>query len=152
MFALQLGGSEPASILPSGRSAAAHDRSCGATAGRGQAVESERRRVAALTDASGERVEKWSLWKLSGRLFMLAAGILIAGLIKTAVGAPCNGPGAWISMAGLVPAALACVGLSIVAIKERSAGNLIVLLGGVAGTGIAAFVAFCWTILLCRAV
>ena len=97
-------------------------------------------------------MEKWSLGKLSGRLFMLAAAVLIGGLIKTTVSAPCNAPGAWISVAGLIPAVLACVTLSIIAFKERSAGNLIVFLAGVAATVIVAFVAFCWTILLCRGV
>jgi hypothetical protein len=83
---------------------------------------------------------------------MLAAAVLVGGLIKTTVSAPCNVPGAWISIAGLVPAALACVALLIIAIKERSAGNVLVFLTGVAGTGMVALVSFWWTILLCRAV
>ena len=94
----------------------------------------------------------WSIGKLSGRLFMLAAAVLVGGLIKTTVSAPCNGPGAWISAAGLVPAALACVALLIKAISERSADNLIVFVAGVVGTSGVAFIAFWWTILLCRAV
>ena len=97
-------------------------------------------------------MEKWSLGKLSGRLFMLATAVLIGGLIKTTVSAPCNGPGAWISIASLAPAALACLALLIIAFKDRSAGNFVVFLAGVAGTGIGAVVAFWWTILLCRAV
>ncbi len=97
-------------------------------------------------------MEKWPLGKLSGRLFMLAVAVVIGGLVKTTVSAPCDGPGTWISIASLVPATLACLVLLIVAIKERSAGNFIVFLTAIAGTGIVAFFAFWWTIMFCRAV
>ena len=94
----------------------------------------------------------WSLGKLSGRLFVSGFAILVVGILKTTISAPCNDTGAWVSIAALLPAALGCVALLIVALKERSAGNWMVCLAGVAGTGFAAMVAFWWTIMLCRAV
>lgn len=97
-------------------------------------------------------MQRWSLSKLSGRLFAGAFAVLMVGMLKSMISLPCNEPGAWISVAGLALAALACAGLLIVAIKERSAGNLIVFLAGVAGTGMATLVAFGWTMLLCRGV
>lgn len=75
------------------------------------------------------------LVQLSGRLFMSAFAILVVGILETTVSAPCSDIGAWVSMAALLPAARGCVALLIVAIKERSAGNWMVWLAGVAGTG-----------------
>ena len=92
----------------------------------------------------------WSLGKLSGRLFTVAFVLLAGGLAKTTISAPSNQPGAWVSIAALAPATFACVLLLILAIKERSAGNLFVFLAGVAGTGMAGLIAFWWTLLLCR--
>ncbi len=100
----------------------------------------------------GKQVAGWSLGKLSGRLFVSAFAILVVGILKTTISAPCNDTGAWVSIAALLPAALGCVALLIVTLKERSAGNWMVWLAGVAGTGFAAMVAFWWTIMLCRAV
>lgn len=94
----------------------------------------------------------WSLGKLSGSLFAVAFVVLAGGLAKTTVSAPCNAPGAWVSVAALASATLACAILLIIAIKERSAGNFLVFLAGVAGTGMCGLISFWWTLLLCRGI
>jgi hypothetical protein len=97
-------------------------------------------------------MQNWPLERLSRWLFGTALGALVVGLMTTTIGASCNTPGAWISVASLAPASLACITLLIVAVKERSAESVVVFVLGVAGTGLAIFVAFWWTMLLCRAV
>ncbi len=97
-------------------------------------------------------MQSWSLGRLSGRLFAIAFAVSACGMLESTISAPCNELGAWTSAAGLVPAVVACMALLIAAIKEKSAANLIVFLVAIAGTGMAACVAFGWTILLCRGV
>ena len=88
----------------------------------------------------------------AGRLFALTVLVLVVGLAKSAVSAPCDGVGAWISVGSLAPAAIACAVLLFEAVKQRTAGAAIIFIAGLLATGMAFVLAFGWTQLLCRGV
>jgi len=90
--------------------------------------------------------------KLTVTLVVMAILIFVAGMVKTTVSAPCNGPGAWITMAGLGLGAIACVSLLVQALTHRSAKVWGFFAAAIVSTGIAVFVAHVWTLLLCRGI
>jgi hypothetical protein len=96
-----------------------------------------------------ERIDL-DLGRLARWLFAAAFGLIVVGLLKTTIHAPCDVVGPWISIASAVPAGLACLALLIIAIAERSAESVVAFILGIAGTGMTVFVALSWTAILCR--
>ena len=93
-----------------------------------------------------------SLGKVSAALFFVAFVVFVAGMVKTTVSAPCSDVGALITLVGLGIAAVACTSLLVRTFMHRSGKAWALLAAGVVATGFAIFVAFLWTILLCRGV
>jgi|SRR5262245_6286491 len=94
----------------------------------------------------------WSLGKVSAGLFSLAFVVFMAGMLKTTVSAPCSELGASITLAGLGIAAVAGVILLVRTLKDRSGKAWGLLAVSVLAIGFAVFVAYLWTLLLCRGV
>ena len=90
--------------------------------------------------------------KVSVVLFAFAIVVFVAGMLITTVSAPCSELGAWITVAGLGTAAVACVTLLVRTLMHRSGKAWGLLTAAVFSTGFAVFVAYVWTLLLCRGV
>lgn len=96
-----------------------------------------------------ERIDL-DLGRLARWLFGAAFSLVLIGLLTTTIHAPCDVAGPWISIAGAVPAGLACLALLVSAVAERSAESVVAFILGVAGTGMTVFVALSWIVILCR--
>ena len=93
-----------------------------------------------------------SLGKVSAVLFLIAFVVFVIGITKTTAGAPCSDLGAWITLTGLGTAAVACATLLARTLMYPSAKAWGLFVAGLLITGFAVFVAYLWTLLLCRGV